>query len=121
MAQNAAKARIIQGAGTRGQSTDPRQNSGLTQDINSLGLQTEVERGALEKQLFDAGNSLISQGNQALGMEIGIQEKLAQIDAQQQADTTNAIMGFAKSLGSMDWGKIGSSLASLAPEAAMLV
>jgi hypothetical protein len=115
MAQNAAKARIIQGAGTRGQSTDPRQNSGLTQDINSLGLQTEVERGALEKQLFDAGNSLISQGNQALGMEIGIQEKLAQIDAQQQADTTNAIMGFAKSLGSMDWGKIGSSIASLAP------
>jgi hypothetical protein len=115
MAQNAAKARLIQGAGSRGQNTNPMGNSGLTQDINSLGLQTEVERGALEKQLFDAGNSLITEGNNALGMEVGIQEKLAAIDAQQQADTTNAIMGFAKSLGGMDWSKIGSSLASLAP------
>jgi hypothetical protein len=119
LAQNAAKARLIQGAGSRGQNTNPMGNSGLTQDINSLGLQTEVERGALEKQLFDAGNQLITQGNQALGMEVGIQEKLAAIDAQQQQDTTNAIMGFAKSLGSMDWGKIGSSLASLAPLAAV--
>jgi hypothetical protein len=115
LAQNAAKARLIQGAGSRGQNTNPMGNSGLTQDINSLGLQTEVEKGALEKQLFDAGNSLITQGNQALGMEVGIQEKLAAIDAQQQQDTTNAIMGFAKSLGSMDWSKIGSSIASLAP------
>ncbi len=115
MAQQAAKARLIQGAGSRGQNTNPMGNSGLTQDMNSLGLQTETEKGILEKQLFDAGNSLITEGNQALGMEVGIQEKLAAIDAQQQADTTNAIMGFAKSLGSMDWGKIGSSLASLAP------
>jgi hypothetical protein len=115
LAQNAAKARLIQGAGSRGQNTNPMGNSGLTQDLNSLGLQTEVEKGQLEKQLFDAGNSLITEGNNALGMEVGIQEKLAAIDAQQQADTTNAIMGFAKSLGSMDWSKIGSSLASLAP------
>ena len=120
LAQQAAKARLIQGAGSRGQNTNPMGNSGLTQDMNSLGLQTETERGVLEKQLFDAGNSLISEGNQALGMEVGIQEKLAAIDAQQQQDTTNAIMGFAKSLGSMDWSKIGSSLATLAPEAAMV-
>lgn len=113
--KNAAKARIIQGAGSRGQNTNPLGNSGLTQDLNSLGLQSEVEKGKLEEQLFQAGNSLITQGNQALGMEVGIQEKLAQIDAQQQADTTNAIMGFAKALGGMDWSKIGSSLATLAP------
>jgi hypothetical protein len=113
LAQNAAKARLIQGAASRGQNTSPTGNSGLTQDLNSLGLQTEAERGALEKQLFDAGTSLISEGNTALGMETGIQEKLAAIDAQQQQDTTNAIMGFAKSLGSMDWSKIGSSLATI--------
>jgi hypothetical protein len=113
--QNAAKARLIQGAATRGQNTNPLANSGLSQDISSLGLQTETERGVLEKQLFDAGSSLVTEGNQALGMEVGIQEKLAAIDAQQQADTTNAIMSFAKSLGSMNWGQIGTSLASLAP------
>lgn len=118
LAKNAARASTIQGAATRGQNTSPMGNSGLNQDLNSIGLQTEVEKGALEKQLFDAGNSLITEGNQALGLEVGIQEKLAAIDAQQQADTTNAIMGFAKSLGSMDWGKIGSSLATLAPEVA---
>ena len=119
LAKNAARASTIQGAASRGQNTSPSGNSGLNQDLNSIGLQTEVEKGALEKQLFEAGNSLITEGNQALGMEVGIQEKLAAIDAQQQADTTNAIMGFAKSLGSMDWGKIGSSLASLAPELAI--
>jgi hypothetical protein len=94
-------------------------NSGLTQDLNSLGLQTEVEKGILEKQLFEAGNQLVTQGNTALGMEVGIQETLAKIDAKQQEDTTNAIMGFAKALGSMDWGKIGSSLAALAPAVAV--
>lgn len=118
LAKNAARASTIQGAANRGQNTSPMGNSGLNQDLNSIGLQTEVEKGALEKQLFDAGNSLITEGNQALGMEVGIQEKLAAIDQQQQTDTTNAIMGFAKSLGSMDWGKIGSSLATLAPEVA---
>ena len=46
-------------------------------------------------------------------MEVGIQEKLAAIDAQQQTDTTNAIMGFAKSLGSMNWSAIGSGLGTL--------
>ncbi len=113
MAQNAAKARIIQGAAGRGQNADPRANSGLTQDLNSLSLQTETEKGVLEKQLFDAGHSLVAEGNQALGMEVGIQEKLAALDAKQQADTTNAIMGFAKSLGSMNWSSIGTGLSSL--------
>ena len=115
LAQNAAKAKLIQGAGSRGQNTSPLGNSGLTQDINSLSLQTETERGQLEQQLFNSGNQLVTEGNNALGMDVGIQEKLAAIDAQQQADTTNAIMGFAKSLGSMDWSKIGSTLASIAP------
>ncbi len=119
MAQNAAKARLVQGAAFKGQSTNPMGNSGLTQDINSLGLQTETEKGQLEQQLFQAGNQLVTEGNNALGMEVGIQEKLAAIDAQQQQDTTNAIMGFAKSLGSMDWGKIGSTLGSLATVAAV--
>ncbi len=113
MAQNAAKARIIQGDAKRGQNTDPMHNSGLTQDLNSLSLQTESEKVAQEKALFDAGQSLIKEGNTAMGMEVGIQEKLAEIDAKQQADTTNAIMGFAKSLGSMNWGSIGTGLSSL--------
>jgi hypothetical protein len=90
-------------------------NSALTQDLNSLGLQTASEKVAQEEKLFQAGQGLIHEGNAALGMEVGIQEQLAKIDAQQQQDTTNAIMGFAKSLGSMDWGKIGGTLATLAP------
>ena len=119
LAQNAAKARLIQGAGSRGQNTNPMGNSGLTQDINSLGLQTLSEKGILEKQLFDAGQGLITEGTNALGMDAGIQEKLAAIDAQQQADTTSAITNFAKSLGSMNWGQIGSTLGSLATVAAV--
>jgi hypothetical protein len=118
LAQNAAKAKLIQGAATRGQNTNPLANSGLTQDLNSLSLQSEVEKGQLEQQLFNAGQSLISSGQQALGMEAGIQEQLAKIDQQQQADTTNAIMSFAKALGGMNWGQIGTSLASLLPAAA---
>lgn len=111
--QQAAKAQLIQGAGSRGQNTNPLKNSGLTQDLNSLGLQSEVVQGQLEQQLFNSGQQLITSGQQAFGIQAQDLTTLAQIQEKQQQDTTNAIMGFAKALGGLNWSQIGSSLSSI--------
>jgi hypothetical protein len=97
--QNAAKAALVQGAASKGQNATPQGNSGLTQDINSLNLQTLATQGTLEEQLFTAGTGLINAGQGFLNTDVNVQDTLAKLDAQQQADTTAAIMGFAKALG----------------------
>ena len=53
----AAKAQIIQGYASRGQSTDPNQNSALAQDLANVDTQALTLKGNLESQLNQARHS----------------------------------------------------------------
>lgn len=99
--QNAAKAALVQGAASKGQNPTALGNSGLSQDISSLDLQTLATKGTLEEQLFQAGTGLIQQGATFLNDQANINTTLAKIQEQQEADTTQAIMSFAKALGAV--------------------
>lgn len=95
----AAKAALIQGAANKGQNTSVLGNSGLSQDISTLGLEEQSVEGQLEAQLFQQGTGLISQGQQFLNTQSNIDMTMAKLQEQQEANTGNAIMSFAKALG----------------------
>lgn len=101
----AQKAAIIQGYGSRGQNTNPQQNSALQQDLNNVDTQASTLQANLEQQLATAGTAMVTTANQLLqsgasATEISAQLpiQIAQLNAQLNATTGAAISSFAAAM-----------------------
>lgn len=94
----AAKARIIANHAAAGRPTDPRQNSALAQELNSADMQALQLAGEYEKNLFNAGQSLISSGISISGLDNNMLMTLAQIDQRKTENVGKSIANFAAAL-----------------------
>ena len=101
----AQKAAIIQGYASRGQNSNPEQNSALQQDLNNVDTQASTLQANLEQQLAQAGTQMVTTANQLLqsgasatqiSAELPIQ--IAQLNASLNATTSTAISNFAAAM-----------------------
>ena len=101
----AQKAAIIQGYASRGQNSNPEQNSALQQDLNNVDTQASTLQANLEQQLAQAGTQMVATANQLLqsgasatqiSAELPIQ--IAQLNASLNATTSTAISNFAAAM-----------------------
>ena len=104
--QASRDASLIQGAGVRGQSTNPLQNSALTTNIGVSHDQTLIDQAKLEQILYGAGSADISAGNQEFSTAASASASLGTMEYQQQQQTMNAIANLAGALGKVSWGTI---------------
>lgn len=95
----AAKAKIVQGYASRGQSANPTQNTALLQELNNVDNQALELAGKLEQQLAQQGLALLQTGVTTTGMSSQLYRWLANYDRQQQKDLMDSISNFAASLG----------------------
>lgn len=93
----AAKARVISSYASRGQSTDPSQNSALAQELSSIDQNAVVSAGQLAVQLYQQGVSETQINAQ-------IYNALLNADQAQAKQTQDALGSFASAL-----GRIGST------------
>lgn len=109
----AAKAQIIQGYATRGQSTDPNHNSALAQDLANVDNQALTLQANLESTLSTAGTNMISTANQLLASgasaasisgQLPIQ--VSQLNLNLNNATSAAISNFAAAL---NGGKVATN------------
>lgn len=103
----ANKARVIQNAGTSGSSTNPRQNSALTQDLAAADRTGTAESADYQMKLAQTGQQLISSGLQATGLSSQLYESLYKYDQQQNSDLMSSITNFAKALVPIAGGILG--------------
>ena len=101
----AQKAAIIQGYASRGQNSNPEQNSALQQDLNNVDTQASTLQANLEQQLAQAGTQMVATANQLLqsgasatqiSAELPIQ--IAELNASLNATTSTAISNFAAAM-----------------------
>jgi hypothetical protein len=99
------KAMVIQGYASRGQNTDPNQNSALAQDLaavdaNSLSLQTQVEQtlATAGGQMVQQANQLISTGVNATQMASQLPIQVAELNNQLAQQMGTSIANFAAAL-----------------------
>ena len=102
---DAAKAAIIQGYATRGQSTNPSDNSALAQDLMNVDTQAQVLQANLESTLSTAGTNMISTANQLLASGASAASisgqlpiMVAQLNLNLSNATSGAISNFAAAL-----------------------
>lgn len=102
-----AKAAIIQGYASRGQSTNPEQNSALAQDLANVDAQGLTLKTNMEQTLEQAGVQLTQQANQLLqagasatDMSSQIPIMISKLNSALNAQTAQAISSFAASLNS---------------------
>jgi hypothetical protein len=98
-AVKAEKARLISNAAKNGQSTDPTQNTALSQDLAAADRNGLIAAGQLEQQLFAAGQNLLQSSLTASGLSSQIYQVLAQMDRADTADLNKAIATFAAAAG----------------------
>ena len=105
------KAQIISGYASRGQNTDPTQNSTLAQELAGVDNNAQVTKGQLETQLFSAGqqmvqtaNTMFAQGASDTQVQAQLLNMSASIDQNLTAQTQKAIANFASSLGTAAGG-----------------
>lgn len=103
----AAKAQIIQGYGARGQNTNPQQNSALAQDLANVDTQAQSLQASLEQTLATAGNQMVSIANQLLASGASATQistqlpiQVAQLNAELNQQTAQAISSFASAMNS---------------------
>lgn len=101
-----ANAGSIQGAGARGQSTNPLHNSALTENLDVNQNQALINQAKLEQILYGAGSADISAGNQAFSTAESASAALGTMETQQQTLTMNAITSLAGALGKVSWGTL---------------
>lgn len=108
---NAARARIISGYASRGMSVDPKQNSALVQDLNSLDQQAMEMRSKLEQTLATEGQQMVAQANQLLNSGLNATQLASQIPLMMQKlqielnnQTASALSTFASALGGTGGG-----------------
>jgi hypothetical protein len=94
----ANRARIIQNAGTSGSSTDPKQNSALTQDLAAADRSGTIAAADYEMKLAQTGQQLITSGLQATGLSSQLYESLYKYDQQQNSDLMSSITKFASAI-----------------------
>ncbi len=101
----AAKAAIIQGYATRGQSTNPSDNSALAQDLANVDQQALTLQANLESTLSTAGTNMISTANQLLASGASaasisgeLPVMIAQLNLNLSNATSSAISNFAAAL-----------------------
>lgn len=104
--QASRNASLIQGAGSRGQSTNPLHNSALTTNLGVSTNQSLIEQAKLEQILYSAGSADISAGNQEFSTAVSASQALGTMEYQQQQQTMNAIANLAGALGKVSWGTI---------------
>jgi hypothetical protein len=114
----ANKARITQNAGTSGSSTDPRQNSALTQDLAAADRSGTIEGADYQMKLAQVGQQMVSQGLQATGLSSQLYESLYKFDQQQNTDLMSSISNFAKALAPIAGTAIGGPAGGMAGSAA---
>jgi hypothetical protein len=91
-ATKAEKARIVSGYASRGQPTDPNQNSALAQDLNAVDTNAIAAMASTQIQLMNTGI-------QETGMSSALYETLVKLDTAQNDQLMKAIQGFAAALG----------------------
>lgn len=104
--QASRNASLIQGAGSRGQSTNPLQNSALTTNLGVSTNQSLIDQAKLEQILYQSGSQDISAGTSALGAAESASAALGTMETQQQTLTMNAIANLAGALGKVSWGAL---------------
>lgn len=104
--QASRNASLIQGAGSRGQSTNPLQNSALTTNLGVSTNQSLIDQAKLEQILYSAGSADISAGNQAFSTAESASAALGTMEYQQQQQTMQAITNLAGALGKVSWGAL---------------
>ncbi len=116
---DAAKARIIQGYATRGQSTNPSDNSALAQDLANVDAQAQTLQANLESTLSTAGTNMISTANQLLASGASaasisgqLPVMVAQLNLNLSNATSSAISNFAAAL---NGGKMGAPGGTASP------
>lgn len=102
-AKAAEKARIISGYAQRGLPTDPKLNSGLTQDLNNV--DTNAIAAMAQVQV-----NMLNTGLKETGMSMELYQMLTQLDMKQNEDLMKSISSFAAALG----GGFGGSPARMA-------
>lgn len=100
-AKSAAKARLISGYAQRGQSTDPRMNSALAQELNNLDLQAVADMAKVQVDMLNTGLK-------ETGMSMELYTMLTQMDEKQNQDLMKSIQNMAMALG----GGFGGSKAA---------
>lgn len=86
-----AKAQILSGYASRGESTDPNQNSALAQELAAVDAQAAASQGQLAINLLNSGQT-------ATGMSDQLYQQLVSIDQTQAQHMGTAISNFASSL-----------------------
>jgi hypothetical protein len=91
-ATTAEKARIISGYASRGQPTDPNQNSALAQELNNVDTNAVAAMAQAQIQMLNTGL-------QETGLSTQLYETLVKLDQGQNDQLMKAISGFAAALG----------------------
>ena len=91
-ATKAEKARIVAGYGSRGQSTDPNQNSALAQELNAVDTNAVAAMASAQIQMLNTGL-------QETGLSTQLYETLVKLDSAQNDQLMKAISSFAAALG----------------------
>ncbi len=86
-----AKASIVSGYASKGESTDPAQNSALAQDLAAVDERAAATQGQLATQLLSSGQTASNMSDQ-------LYQTLVGIDQTQAANMGKAIANFASSL-----------------------
>lgn len=97
-AAKAYKARIIQNHAKNGMSTDPRQNSALSQELAQADINAIMMTAQLGQQLMQSGQEFLKMGSSATGLSSKIYEGLVRLDREQSKNTGIAIANFASAL-----------------------
>lgn len=105
-ALSSANASAIQGAGARGQNTNPTQNSALNENLNVNQQQSLITQGQLEDLLYNAGLSDIQAGTSAFNTGEQASQALGTMETQQQTLTMNSIASLAAALGKVSWNTL---------------
>lgn len=100
-----AKAAITQGYASRGQNTNPEENSALAQDLANVDTQAETLKGNLESTLSTAGQQMMQTANQLLQSGLSATElaselpiQVAQLNSSLNAEMSSAVSNFAAAL-----------------------
>jgi hypothetical protein len=115
---DAMKAQIISGYASRGQSTNPQQNSALAQELANADLQAQTLQANLESTLFTAGNQMTQQANQLLSTGLNATQLSAEIPIIMEGLKNQQAAEFSKSLSIFSAALPGSQKFTLTPASA---